>query len=138
MAYVTGAFPTRMKYYSGGDWQARKKWVAVVHQFDPAGNHIRTDTRLGGVDLIGQQAAGDKAFAHLQDLYDEFTVDGQPDFCDIWIRLFSIEIEDVTYGLFYEQSEDEPENGEERSDWVILEPRDIMFHPPWDSGEYST
>lgn len=21
---------------------------------------------------------------------------------------------------------------------VMLEPSDIMFHPPWDSGEYST
>lgn len=21
---------------------------------------------------------------------------------------------------------------------VLLQPRDILFHPPWDSGEYST
>jgi hypothetical protein len=25
-----------------------------------------------------------------------------------------------------------------RPEWITLEPCDIMFHPPWDSGEYST
>jgi hypothetical protein len=54
------------------------------------------------------------------------------------VRLFSVEMDDVTHGLFYEQSEEDPEPGEERGEWVMLEPRDIMFHPPWDSGEYST
>jgi hypothetical protein len=44
----------------------------------------------------------------------------------------------LSLGLFYVQSEDEPDPGEERGEWVMLEPRDIMVHPPWDSSEYST
>ena len=138
MAYVTGAFPTGMKYYLGDDWQTKKKWLAVIHRFDAEGNHIGTEARLGAFDIEGRQAAGDKAFAHLQELYAELTANGEPEFCDIWVRPFSVEIDGVTYGLFYEQSEEEPEAGEECGEWVMLEPRDIMFHPPWDSGEYST
>lgn len=138
MAYVTGAFPTGMKYYLEDDWQTKKKWLAVIHRFDAAGNHIGTETRLGAFDIEGRQVAGDKAFAHLQNMYADLSANGEPEFCDIWVKLFSVEINGVTYGLLYEQSEEEPEKGEERGEWVMLEPRDIMFHPPWDSGEYST
>jgi len=138
MAYVTGGFPTGMKYYLGDDWQTKKKWLAVIHRFDAEGNHIGTETRLGAFDIEGRQVAGDKAFAHLQDMYAELIAIGEPEFCDIWVKLFSVEIDGVMYGLFYEQSEEEPEEGEERGEWVMLEPRDIMFHPPWDSGNYST
>jgi hypothetical protein len=138
LAYVTGAFPTGMNYYLGDDWQTRKKWLAVIHRFDAEGNHLRTEARLGAFDIEGRQVAGDKAFAHLQDMYADLITGGEPEFCDIWVKLFSVEIDEVTYGLFYEQSEEEPEEGEERGEWVMLEPQDIMFHPPWDSGEYST
>ena len=138
MAYVTGAFPTGRKYYSGDDWRTKKKWLAVLHRFDAEGNHIGTEARLGAFDIEGRQVAGDKAFAHLQDMYAELAADGEPEFCDIRVKPFSVEIDEVTYGLFYQQSEEEPEEGEERGEWVLLEPRDIMFHPPWDGGEYST
>jgi hypothetical protein len=138
IAYVTGAFPTGMKYYLGDDWQTKKKWLAVIHRFDREGNHIETKTRLGAFDIEGRQVAGDKAFTHLQDMYAELAADGEPEFCDIWVKPFSVEIDGVTHGLFYEQSEEEPEGDEERGEWIMLEPRDIMFHPPWDSGEYST
>jgi hypothetical protein len=138
MAFVTGAFPTGMKYYLGDDWQYRKKWLADIHRFDAEGNHIATDSRLGAFDIEGRQVAGDKAFAHLQEMYNEMTAAGEPEFGDIHVKLFSVEIDGVTHGLFYQQSEEEPEEGEERGEWVMLEPRDIMFHPPWDSGEYST
>lgn len=138
MAYVTGAFPTGMKYYSAHDWQYRKKWLAVIHRFDAEGNHIRTETRLGALDIEGREVAGDKAFAHLQDMYSELIAGGEPEFCDIWVKLLSVEIDDVTYGLFYARSEEHSAEGEERGQWVMFEPRDIMFHPPWDSREYST
>jgi formate hydrogenlyase regulatory protein HycA len=138
MAYVTGAFPTGMKYYSGDDWRTRKKWLAVIHRFDRDGNHIGTEAQLGAFDTEGRRVAGDKAFDRLQAMYAALAASGEPEFCDIRVRLFSVEIDGVTHGLFYEQSEEEPAEGEERGEWVMLEPRDIMFHPPWDSGEYST
>jgi len=116
----------------------KKKWLAVIHRFDADGNHIGTESRLGGLDIEGRQTAGDKAFDHLEQMYWEMCGGNKPTFCDISVRLFSVEIDNVTHGLFYEQSEEEADPGEERSDWVMLEPQDIMFHPPWDSSEYST
>lgn len=59
--------------------------------------------------------------------------DAEPDLCDIWVQPFAVQIDGVAHGLIYEQSEDG-----KGSEWVMLEPQDIMFHPPWDSGEYST
>ena len=42
----------------------------------------------------------------------------------------------MVHGLIYERERcDEDDDDHE---WVMLEPNDIMFHPPWDSGEYST
>jgi formate hydrogenlyase regulatory protein HycA len=138
MAYVTGAFPTGMEYYLGDDWQTKKKWLAVIHRFDAEGNHIGTDVRLGAFDIEGREVAGDKALGYLREMFAGLAANGQPEFCDIWVKPFSVEIDNVTHGLFYEQSEEEPEEGEQRNDWVMLQPRDIMFHPPWDSGSYST
>src|SRR5271170_2198858 len=97
MACVTGAFPTGMKYYSGPDWQSKKKWLAVIHRFDPDGFHIGTEARLGAFDIEGRKVAGDKAFAQLQDMYAELARDGEPEFCDIWVKPFSVEIDNVTY-----------------------------------------
>jgi hypothetical protein len=138
MAFVTGAFPTGLNYYLGDDWRTKKKWLAVIHRFDAHGNHIGSESRLGGYDIEGRDTAGDKAFGHLADMHRELFAGRQPEPCDIWVRLFSVEIDGVTHGLFYEQDEEEPEEGEERGEWVMLEPQDIMFHPPWDSSEYST
>jgi hypothetical protein len=139
MAFITGAFPTGQKYHLGDDWQQRKKWLAVVHRFDADGNHLATEARLGAFDSAGQKVATDKALTHLETMYAELCAEVQPEFCDIWVRLFSVEIDNVTYGLFYEQSDEEDlEIGEERQEWAMLEPQNIMFHPPWDSGEYSS
>ena len=139
MAYVTGAFPTGTPYLARDpDLRNKKRWLAVIHRFDADGNHIGSESRLGGFDIEGRLVAGDKAFAHLQQMYAELAARGEPEFCDIRVKLFSVEIDGVTHGLFYEQSEEEPEEGKERGEWVMLQPRDIMFHPPWDSGEYST
>ncbi|MHC5537218.1 hypothetical protein ACYOEI_03160 [Singulisphaera rosea] len=138
MAYVTGAFPTGQSYYSGDDWQSKKKWLGVIHRFDADGRYIATGYELGGFEIEDREVAGAKAFALLGEMFSDMLSGVEPEFCDIWVAPFSVEIDDVTYGLIYEQSDEEPEEGEERSDWVMLEPRDIMFHPPWDSGEYST
>ena len=81
--------------------------------------------------------AGEKAFDRLQDMLTGLS-GGQPELCDIWVRLFSVEMDNVMHGLFYEQSTEDLVEGEEPTDWVMLEPQDIMFHPPWDSSEYSS
>jgi hypothetical protein len=137
MAYVTGAFPTGMEYYLGPDWQYKKRWLAVLHRFHSDGSHIGSESRLGGLDIEGREVAGEKAWHQLEQMYAELVAQGEPEFCDIWVKPFAVELDGVTHGLVYEHHEPEDENDEE-SEYVMLQPRDIMFHPPWDSGEYST
>lgn len=133
MAYVTGAFPAGQEYYLGDDWRTKKRWLAVVHRFDADGNHVGSESRLGGFDIEGRDVAGDKAFKNLKEMFETIMAGGRPEFCDIWVKPFGVEIDGVRHGLFYEQDEEDP-----KSEWVMLQPRDIMFHPPWDGGEYST
>jgi formate hydrogenlyase regulatory protein HycA len=135
LAYVCGAFPDGCRF-SEDDWRTKKRWQAVVHRFDAGGHHTHTEVRLGGVEADGD--AGARAFRHLNAMYDDLAAGGEPEFGDIWVELFSREVDGITYGLFYEQSEEEPDEYEGRGEWVMLEPWDIMFHPPWDSGYYST
>lgn len=138
MAFVTGAFPTGDEYYSGNDWQLKKQWLGVLHQFDAAGNHIGTNAALGGFEIEGPEVACKRAFNELQAMLANLSAGSEINFCDIWVRLFSIEYQCITHGLFYEQADASHERGEERAEWVMLQPCGIMFHPPWDSGEYSS
>jgi hypothetical protein len=64
---------------------------------------------------------------------------GEYEFGDIRVKPFQVELGKVVHGLIYEcvDSED-PEDPGATYEYVMLEPNDIMFHPPWDSGEYST
>jgi hypothetical protein len=136
MAFVTGAFPDGIKFdWVADDWRKFKSWSAVLHLFDAEGNHLSSEARLGGYDIEGRGVAGDKAYAEL----DEILVPlgpGKPVVCDIWVREFSTTIDGVTHSLQYEVFKAE-EDGP-IVECVMLEPRDIMFHPPWDSGQYST
>jgi hypothetical protein len=79
--------------------------------------------KLGAFDIEGREVAGDKAFARLQNMYAELTARGEPGFCDIWVKLFSVEIDDVRHGLFYEQSKEEPWPGKEQAEWVCSRER---------------
>jgi hypothetical protein len=63
-ACVTGAFPGGVKYSAPSDeWRRKKRWLAVVHLFDPEGNHIGTDCRLGGMDIRVHDLQGTAARA---------------------------------------------------------------------------
>lgn len=135
MAYVTGAFPGRDHYPDpSGNWREVKRWTAVLHKFDAEGNHIGSESRLGGFDIEGREVAGEKAWEQLDQMLAGLGLDN-PKLSDIYIKPFSVEIDGVIYELAYEHHVEE--DGDE-SEYVMLWPNDIMFHPPWDSGEYST
>ncbi len=133
IAYVTGAMPDNVRYHPGVDWQRLKRWIAVLHRFDSDGNHINTSTRLGGYAIEGNAIAGERALEQLWPLMGEVAGNGKLKLGDVRVKPFEVVIDGITHGLVYFQSEEDPE-----SEWVMLEPCDIMFHPPWDSGKYST
>jgi hypothetical protein len=133
MAYVTGAFPGGIKYPARHE-QSQKRWLAVLHRFDADGNHLGSESRLGGYERDGQAGAQEQAWTELESMFAALCAHGEPAFGDIRARLFSVELDSVVHGLFYELAGDE--EGDEEC--VMLEPPDVMFHPPWDSGEYST
>jgi hypothetical protein len=59
--------------------------------------------------------------------------------CDIEVKPFGLKIDDYLFGLIYRcEDADDPDDPGAVSEYVMLEPNDIMFHPAWDSGEYST
>ena len=136
LAFVTGALPDEgpwQRYIDpdNNDWRTDKPWLAVVHLFDAEGNHHGSEARLGGYDSEGYYVAGDKARAQLARMLHEL---GAVEPCDIHVKLFSVVIDGIKHSLFYwhfveDDSEDEA---------VMLEPRDVMFHPPWESGVNSS
>lgn len=135
IAFVTGAFPGHDRYFKlTENWREIKRWLAVVHKFDADGNHVATESRLGGFDIEVHDAALGKASQQLASMLDEMSLSGLRR-CDIYVKPFSVEVDGVIYSLEYEHRVDE--NGR-FLEYVTLWPNDIMFHPPWDSGEYST
>ncbi|MBW3596120.1 MAG: hypothetical protein KY475_02465 [Planctomycetes bacterium] len=134
MAFVTGAFPGLNRYPdASGDWREKKSWNAVVHRLDADGNHLGTDVRRGGLESDGRDVAGAKAWRSLDQMLAELELENA-ELCDICVKPFSIEIDDVVYALEYSHERD----GDYEYECVMLWPNDIMFHPPWDSGDYST
>ena len=136
MAFVTGAFPDGVKLnWDTDEWRKVKSWSAVLHLFDAEGNHLSSEARLGGYDVEGRDVAVDKAWSNLENMLAQLGP-GRRELGEIWVRQFSATLDGVTHSLLYEAFK-----GEENDpvvECVMLQPRDIMFHPPWDSGEYST
>jgi len=136
MAFGTGCFPDGYRLKSDNeDWRKIKRWIAVLHLFDSDGNHLRSGSKLGGYDIEGWHEACGKVDVELRKMLVPLR-EKQPKLCNIYVRLFSVVLDGVTHGLFYTHHVAPEEDYE--GEWVMLEPRDIMFHPPWDSGEYST
>ena len=109
-------------------WQEHTNCFAVLHRFDPQGGHIGTDVeRVGGTTDSNEQdwARLDAMVAGL----------GAIALGAIRVRPFQVEIEGILHGLIYET---ETWDDGQSDEWVMLEPNDVMFHPPWDSGEYSS
>ena len=136
MAFVTGAFPDGVKLnWDTDEWRMVKRWMAVLHLFDADGNHLNSETQLGGFDIEGRGGAGDKAWAELDQMLRRLGP-GELKRCDIWLKQFAVRIDGVTHSLLYQTNQ--PEDDGPIFEYVMLEPRDIMFHPPWDGREYST
>lgn len=108
-------------------WRQKSNCFAVLHRFDTLGTHLGTDVQRVG----GTADSNERDWATLEKMIAKL---GKIEFCEIRVKPFHVEIEKIVHALIYECSE---EDGEEQ-EWVTLEPADIMFHPPWDSGEYST
>ena len=136
MAFVTGAFPDDYILNSDNDdWQKVKCWIAVLHLFDSDGNHVKSEVRLGGFDIEGREVAGEKACEEVHAMFTPYRSKFLKR-CDIFVKLFSLVIDGITHGLVYRATQ--PEECGPVFEGVFLEPRDVMFHPPWDSGEWST
>jgi hypothetical protein len=134
MGYVTYAYP---KYYHteevGPDgqiiWREHTNCFAVLHRFSPAGQHLGTDVER----VKGVRGSEEEDWGKLEEMIQGL---GGVEFCDIRVKPFRAEVGKVVHGLIYECERHEEDGAE--LEWVMLEPNDIMFHPPWDSGEYST
>ena len=143
MAFVTGAMPGEEPYPPlESNAYEKKRWLAVIHIFDEDGRHLRSESRLGGLDRDGRDAACERAWSELGGLFTELGIaSAEP--ADIYIREFRVNLDDVIHELVYEEEDEENEEAEQDEEetergWVMLWPNDIMFHPPWDSGDYST
>lgn len=142
MAFVTGAFPrdwwsgSHSPQYLRNQWAGHKRWYAVLHRFGPAGEHLDTEAHSGGTTASGEVEAIDRADRELTFMLESV----KPyDLRDIRVKPFGVEVDGYFFGLVYtNENMGDPDNPEAMNEYVMLEPNDIMFHPPWDSGEYST
>ena len=142
MTFVTGAEPQDWltgKYppeYLQANWARHKRWYAVLHLFDSEGNHLKTEVWSGGTTHDGQDEACNRADQQLRKMLDSL---GEVRLCDIDVKTFGVEIDGYFFGLVYKMnSYDDPADPDGTYECVMLELNDIMFHPPWDSCEYST
>ena len=142
LAFGTGAYPSdwwsgsRSPEYLRNHWAEHKRWYAVLHRFDSTGNHQGPEAHCGGTTAQGEADAWKQVSHDLENLVASL---GGHRLGDIEVKLFGIELDGYFFGLVYScenpEGLDDPEATHE---YVMLEPNDIMFHPPWDSGEYST
>jgi formate hydrogenlyase regulatory protein HycA len=142
MAFVTGAFPAdwwsgdRPPEYLRNRWAEHKRWYAVLHRFGPDGTHLGTEVWNGGTTADGQGEAIERAGKKLNELLESL---GPREPCDIRVKPFGVDVDGYLFGLVYQLNNyEDPANPDGTHECVMLEPNDIMFHPPWDSGDYST
>jgi len=124
MGFVTATLPIPLPK----DWQRHKRWYAVLHTFDEKGNHLRTDAWFAGSTADGEVQVVARAQERLNRMVASL---GEPDYCNVEVGLFSVEIDGRTFGLI---DASEPEEGYVRVD---LLPNDLAFFDPWD-GSYDT
>ncbi|MEV7360097.1 hypothetical protein [Kitasatospora sp. NPDC091276] len=140
LASVTAAFPEVGT--DVGNWQAQKRWFAVLHRFDDAGRHLDSRIHSTGTTADGEKAAVEAARALLADWLD--ALPGRA-YGDIAIAPFAVRVEGSLFGLVIETDEEDETDGEEEEEgedgeggvWAELYPDGLGFHAPWD-GCYDT
>jgi hypothetical protein len=128
-ADVTGAYQEGV--IPGRDWRHQQRIYAVLHRFDDSGHHLGSDIWFAGV-RADSPAAVERAEQVLSGWISSF---GAVTYCDIAIRPFRADFDDVVFGLIDETTDDPHED--HRSPWAELHPQQLGFHEPWD-GEYDT
>jgi hypothetical protein len=137
MAFVTGAFPNGRKHRLQEDWPMQNRWIAVIHRFDAGGNHIGSESRAGAFDDDAEE--DEAALEHqVEGVFAKLIGEAEPELCDVWVKPFTVRLDGLTHGLIYEDYLEEDGGDSSVGEYVILQPHEIMFHPPWDSGDYST
>jgi formate hydrogenlyase regulatory protein HycA len=124
MAFVTATLPMPLPE----DWQARKRWYAVLHTFDKKGNHLNTKAWFAGTTASGERQAVERAEARLAEMIVAL---GTVRYGDVKVGLFQVQIDGHTFGLV---DASEPDEGYES---IHLLPNDLAFFAPWD-GTYDT
>jgi hypothetical protein len=118
--------------WSHDNWQALKRWHAVLHRFDEAGVHLGSR-----IEFTGTTADGERQAITAAELLLKQWLDALPGlhYQDIVIAPFEVRFEGALFGLVVEVDEDEDD--EEDRVRMELYPDGLGFGPPWD-GCYDT
>lgn len=124
LGFVTATIPLPLPE----DWQEHKRWYAVLHRFDPDGNHLGTEARFAGTTADGEADVCARARSDLDAMIAAL---GDVEYGDVAVKLFSVEVDGETFGLV---DASDPDEGIEE---VELRPNYLVFFEPWD-GSYDT
>jgi formate hydrogenlyase regulatory protein HycA len=124
MGFVTATLPTPLP----ADWEAHKRWYAVLHTFDKKGKHLNTEAWFAGTTASGERKAVKKAEARLAEMIAGLS---KVRHGNIKVGLFQVQIDGHTFGLV---DASEPKEDYES---IRLLPNDLAFFAPWD-GTYDT
>ncbi|GAA2604445.1 hypothetical protein GCM10010399_39220 [Dactylosporangium fulvum] len=128
-ADITGAYQEGVT--PGHDWRHQQRIYAVLHRFDDGGHHVGSDIWFAGV-RAESPAAVERAEQVLSGWLSDI---GPVTYCDITIRPFRADFDNVVFGLI-DETTDDPYEGH-GGPWAELHPQRLGFHEPWD-GEYDT
>jgi len=124
MGFVTATLPLPLPK----DWQAHKRWYAVLHTFDKVGKHLNTEAWFAGTTASGERQAVGKAEARLAEMIAGL---GDVRYGNVKVGLFQVQIDGHTFGLVDASEADEDYES------IHLVPNDLAFFAPWD-GTYDT
>jgi formate hydrogenlyase regulatory protein HycA len=124
MAFVTATLRRPVP----ADWQAHKRWYAVLHTFNREGEHLDTRAWFAGTTADGEELVVAAAQAKLDEFLGE--LNGRA-FGDVVVGLFEVDVDGHTFGLV---DASDPDEDHERID---LLPNDLAIFEPWD-GSYET
>ena len=128
-ADITGAYQEGVR--PGHDWRNQQRIYAVLHLFDESGHHTGSNLRFTGVrgDSPAAVEAAEQVLSNWLAGLEAVTN------CNIAIRPFRVDFDNVVFGLI-DETTDDPDEGH-GGPWAELYPQGLGFHEPW-NGEYDT